>query len=30
MLDPAPSANGDPSIWYADVAAPQRKDLEKS
>src|SRR4249919_391172 len=30
MLGPAPSASGDPSIWYADVAAPQRKDLEKS
>ena len=23
MLGPAPSARGDPSIWYAEVAAPQ-------
>src|SRR4051812_8929609 len=30
MLGPAPSASGDPSIWYADVAAPQRKDFENS
>src|SRR3954463_5943938 len=24
MLGPAPSASGEPSIWYADVAAPHR------
>jgi multiple sugar transport system ATP-binding protein len=25
MLSPAPSASGEPSIWYAEVAQPQRK-----
>src|SRR5438132_7487134 len=25
MLGPAPSASGEPSIWYAEVALPQRK-----
>src|SRR5215216_4361747 len=25
MLGPAPSASGDPSTWYAAVAAPHRK-----
>jgi hypothetical protein len=25
MLGPASSASGEPSIWYAEVAAPQRK-----
>src|SRR5215831_15138148 len=30
MLGPAPSARGDPSIWYADVAAPQRKEVGNS
>src|SRR5579859_830029 len=25
MLGPAPSSRGDPSTWYADVAAPHRK-----
>jgi len=25
LLMPAPSASGKPSIWYADVAAPQTK-----
>src|ERR1700719_253733 len=24
MLGPAPSASGEPSIWYAEVALPQR------
>src|SRR5512134_2850381 len=30
MLAPAPSARGEPSIWYADVAAPHRKPSGKS
>src|SRR5690606_21572883 len=29
MLGPAPSASGEPSTWYADVAAPQRKSFGK-
>src|SRR5688572_25664691 len=30
MLGPAPSASGEPSIWYADVAVPQRKSRGNS
>src|SRR5262245_46099782 len=30
MLGPAPSASGDPSIWYAEVAAPQSNCLGNS
>src|SRR5688572_23844144 len=29
LLTPAPSANGEPSTWYADVAAPHRKPSGK-
>src|SRR6266508_3064262 len=29
MLGPAPSASGEPSIWYAEVAAPHRKPSGK-
>src|SRR5882724_8764617 len=29
MLGPAPSASGEPSIWYADVAAPHKKSSGK-
>ena len=29
MLGPAPSASGEPSIWYAEVAQPHRKSFGK-
>ena len=30
MLGPAPSASGEPSIWYAEVAQPHRKSFGKT